>query len=177
MGNTALSILFANSVAGSVINFETLHRSIESESDGALSLLSMNTISDKLRGAEREFYSDSISMLQNMHETIVANHDIIMQFSKGVQDSLVDQNEESIQKVHALLAKLQQAIFRLSDGLSSITDRFESAIDDMANREFKIVLSDTNEHLNRVNELLTHLYTITIATERSADQWLQTMKN
>ena len=116
-------------------------------------------------------------MLQNMHETIVANHGIIMQFSKGVQDSLVDQNEESIQKVHALLTKLQQAIFRLSDGLSSITDRFESAIDDMANREFKIVLSDTNEHLNRVNELLTHLYTITIATERSADQWLQTMKN
>lgn len=177
MGNTALSILFANSVAGSVINFETLHRSIESESDGALSLLSMNTISDKLRGAEREFYSDSISMLQNMHATIVANHNVIMQFSKGVQDSLVDQNEESIQTVRTLLTKLQRLIFRLSEGLSTITNRFESAIDDMINREFKIVLNETNERLNRVNELLTHFYTITIATERSADQWLQTMKN
>lgn len=177
MGNTALSILFANSVAGSVINFETLHRSIESESDGALSLLSMNTISDKLRGAEREFYSDSISMLQNMHATIVANHNIIMQFSKGVQDSLVDQNEESIQTVRTLLTKLQRLIFRLSEGLSTITNRFESAIDDMINREFKIVLNETNERLNRVNELLTHFYTITIATERSAYQWLQTMKN
>lgn len=177
MGNIALSILFANSVAGSVINFETLHRTIESESDAAISDFSVNTVFDKLRGGEREFYSDSMSMLQNMHETIVANHEIIMQFSKGVQDSLIAQDEESIQTAHALLTKLQQSIFRLSDGLSTITDRFDEAIDDMINREFKLVLNETNEHLNRVNELLTHMYTITIATERSAAQWLQTMKN
>lgn len=177
MGNTALSILFANSVAGSVINFETLHRSIESESDGALSIMSMNTISDKLRGLEREFYSDSIAILQNLHTDIVSNHDIIMRFSKSVQDSLVDQREDSIQHIHSLIMKLQQSIFRLSDNISAITDRFESAIDDVLDPTFKGVLDDVNAHLNRSNELLTHLYTITIATERSADQWLLTMKN
>ena len=54
MGNTALSILFANSVAGSVINFEILHRTIESESDAAISAFSVNTVFDKLRDGERE---------------------------------------------------------------------------------------------------------------------------
>ena len=65
----------------------------------------------------------------------------------------------------------------MSEKLTSISNLFESAIDDLLTQEIKILLNDARVHVNRTNDLLTHMYTLTLATERSVEQWLVTTKN
>lgn len=177
MGNNALSILFANSVTGSIVNFETLHRSIESEFDAAVELLSKDDLHDKLRGSEREFNSENLKDMYSVQHDISRCHGLIMDFSKATQEALLAVHEDEISVVSEKLEKFQGSIAWISEKLTSMSNLFESVIDDLLTQEIKILLNDARVHVNRVNDLLTHMYTLTLATERSVEQWLLTTKN